>query len=198
MNDDVLEMYRQHFDALAGQMEEETIACSTAPIHFQGQDYEVPAIVAKGSAESRLQRPVVRCQVLGIETSQCPVIAVGVEFPHQINTFASWYWSWVPMHTAEQRDLVGLMATAPAWLVIVFSGDFVSRALIVQVSELARARYRRLKQTVESYPENPRSDTRRAIDAAQAATASALGNGFVLETVKDLGVSGTEPSGKGG
>lgn len=197
MNEDVLEMYQRCFEALTGQMEEETVACSTAAIQIEGQDYEVPAIVVKGGAEAKLRRPVVRCQVLGIETSECPVIAVGIEFPDQVNTLASWYWSWVPMHTTEQRELVGLMATAPAWLVVVFSGELVSRALIVQIAELARARYRRLKQMVESYPENPQADTGRAINVAQVATAAVLGDGFVLETVKDLGVSGTDTSGKG-
>lgn len=197
MNHDVLEMYRKRFEGLAAQMGEETIACSTARIQLEGQDYEAPAIVVKGAAEARLLRPVVRSQVLGIETSECPVVAVGIEFPHQVDNLASWYWSWVPLHTAEQRELVGLMATAPAWLVVVFSGELVSRALIVQVTELARARYRRLEQMVESYPEDPKSDTGRAIDVAQVATVGALGDGVVLETVKDLGVGGTETSGKG-
>jgi hypothetical protein len=197
MNQDVLEMYRKRFEALAAQMEEETIACTTGWIQVEGQDHEAPAIIVKGGAEARLRRPVVRCQVLGIETSECPVVAVGVEFPHQVDNLASWYWSWVPMHTVEQRELVGLMVTAPAWLVVVFSGELVTRALVVQVAELARARYRKLRQMVESYPEAQQADTNRAIDVAQAATAGALGDGFVLETVKDLDGGGAEASGVG-
>lgn len=193
MNHDVLEEYRKRYEALAEQMEEETIACSTAWIQVEGRDYEAPAIVVKGSAEAKLRRPVVRCQVLGIETSECPVVAVEIEFPHQVENLASWYWAWVPMHTAGQRKLADLMATSPAWLLVVFSGELVSRALIVRVSDVARARYRTLSKVVGSYPLNPKVDVKRAIDAAQTATAGALGAGFFLETVQDLGGGGITP-----
>jgi hypothetical protein len=187
MNRDVLEMCQQRFKSLAEQMEAETIACSTAEIQLEGKDYEVPALVVKGNTETRLRRPIVRCQILGIETSECPVIAVGVEFPHQIETLAACYWSWLPMHTGEQREWLRLMASVPAWLVVIFSGEVVSRALKVGVSELTRARYRQLKRVVESYPTNPGADADRAINAAQAATATVLGDGYELETVKDIG-----------
>lgn len=187
MNHEFLEMCRQRFAWLAEQMVVETIACTTAPIHFEGTDREVPAIVVKGTRDTRLGRPMVRCQVLGIETSECPVLAVGLEFPQQVETLAGWYWSWVPMHSTDQRKLVELMAEASVWLVVVFSGDAVTRALMVGVDEVTRARYRQLKRVVESYPVNPSADTGRAIDAAQTATAAILGDGFELEVVKDIG-----------
>lgn len=187
MNQDVLEMCRKRFAALAEQMDEETVACSAATIQLEGEEREVPAVVVKGAEETILRRPAVRCQVLGIETTECPVVAVGVEFPEQAKTLTGWYWSWIPMHTAGQRELLKLMASAPVWLVVVFSGEEVSRALIVQVNDIARAQYRQLNQVVESYPTNRRADTGRAIDGAQAATAAALGDGHTLETVKDIG-----------
>lgn len=187
MNKDALERYRRRFGPLASQLEEETMACSTAALHLEGEDQEVPAFVVKGDPEANLEKPVVRCQVLGIETSECPVVAVGVEFPEQVETLTAWYWTWIPMHTADQRELLKLMASAPVWLVVVFSGERVSRALIVRVNDIARAQYRQLKQVVESYPTNRRADTERAIDAAQAATAASLGDGHTLETVKDIG-----------
>jgi hypothetical protein len=193
MNDDILETYERLFGTLAKQMDEETMACSTAVIQMEGEEYGVPAFIVKGPPDTVMERPIVRCQVLGIETSECAVVAVGVEFPFQTEALQGWYWSWLPMHTTEQRALLGLMATAPVWLLVIFSGEAVSRALIVRVNDIARARYRQLKLVVESYPTNPIADTKRAIDAAQEATADALGDGYVLETVRDLGQGGSIP-----
>jgi hypothetical protein len=193
MNQDVLEELQRRFGDLAKRMDEETMACSTAAISLDGGEYEVLAIIVKGPPESTLNRPVVRCQVLGIETSECPVMAVGVELPYQVETLTAWYWSWIPMHTPEQRSLLESMTTAPAWLLVVFSGEIVSRALIVRVSDIAMAQYRQFRLVVESYPTNPLADTRRAIEVAQVATSDALGDGFELEIVKDLGSAGNEP-----
>ncbi len=91
------------------------------------------------------------------------------------------------MHTAEQRRLLEALAAAPAWLVIIFSGAAISRALLVRLDDVGRARCRQLKRVIESYPTHPEAEAQRAIDAAQAATAGALGEGWALETVRDLG-----------
>lgn len=91
MNQNVLEMCRKRFASLAEQMEEEAVACSTATIQLEGEEREVPTVVVKGGEEAVLRRPLVRCQVLGIETSECPVVAVGVEFPEQVEALTPWY-----------------------------------------------------------------------------------------------------------
>jgi hypothetical protein len=192
MSERILERYQREYGPLAMRLDEGETACASGCVCVKGQGYDVPAIVVKARSSAFLEQPIVRCQVLGVETSQCPVLAVGIAFPGQSDSFDGWHWAWIPMHTNERRAQVRLLVTAPAWLVVVFSGEAVHRAFIVRVPKDIREKLRQIQRMIKRYPKNPGADTDRAIDAARMASAHSLGEGHLLEIVRDLH-SGGEP-----
>lgn len=186
MKHQVLDRYQREYGPLAMRMKEGAVACAPGRLQLEGRSRVVPAIVVKGLLGALPEQPIVCFQVLGVETSQGPVLAVGVEFPGQSNSLAGWRWTWIPMHTRDQRALLEILGTTSAWLVVIFSGEAASRALIVRAPADVRERCRQIKRKVDLYPTNPGADADRAIEAARMATLYPAGDGYLLQIVRDI------------
>lgn len=189
MNENILEQAGQCFGKLAAQMDYETAALDYVEIDLDGQIMEIPAIVVKGRPEDILIYPTVRTQVIAVDTPECPVVALGVEFPYQESSLAGWYFTWLPMHNDHQRSFLRMLATSSMWHVVVFSGVQVTRALMVPIEQSVRSEYRQLWKLIADYPLNPDANTNWAIDRACEAMQEALGPGYVLQTIRTIGCS---------
>ena len=186
---DVLEQANRCFEKLAAQLDYETAALDYVELDLDGQIMQIPAIVVKGRPEDILVYPTVRTQLIAVDTSECPVVALGVEFPYQKSSFAGWYFTWLPMHNDHQRSFLRMLATSSMWHVVVFSGVRVTRALMVPIEQSVRSEYRQLWKLIADYPLTPEANTNWAIDRACEAMQEALGPGYVLQTIRTIGCS---------
>lgn len=189
MKENVLEQASQCFGKLAAQMDYETAALDNVEINLDGQIMEIPAIVVKGRPEDILVYPIVRTQLIAVDTPECPVVALGVEFPYQKSSLAGWYFTWLPMHNDHQRSFLRMLATSSMWHVVVFSGVRVTRALMVPIEQSVRREYRQLWKLIADYPMKPDANTKLAIDRACEVMQGALGPGYVLQTIRTIGCS---------
>ncbi len=104
MKENILEQASQCFGKLAAQMDYETAALDYVEIDLDGQIMEIPAIIVKGRPEDILVYSTVRTQLIAVDTPECPVVALGVEFPYQESSLAGWYFTWLPIHNDHQRS----------------------------------------------------------------------------------------------
>jgi hypothetical protein len=190
LKENVLDQASHCFGKLAAQMDYETAALDCVEIDLDGQIMEIPAIVVKCRPEDILVYPTVRTQLIAVDTPECPVVALGVEFPYQRSSLAGWYFAWLPMHDDHQRSFLRMLATSSMWHVVVFSGVRVTRVLMVPINQTARRDYRQLwKLIADNYPLKPEANTKLAIDRACGAMQEALGPGYVLQTIRTIGCS---------
>jgi len=187
LKENVLEQASRRFGKLAAQMDYETAALDCVEIDLNGQIMEIPAIVVKGRPEDILVYPTVRTQLVAVDTTECPVVALGVEFPYQKSSLAGWYFTWLPMHNDHQRTFLRMLATSSMWHVVVFSGVRVTRTLMVPIEQSVRREYRKLWKLIVDYPLKPEANTNCAIDQACGAMQEALGPGYVLQTIRTIG-----------
>ena len=186
---DVLEQASRRFGKLAAQMDYETAALDYVELDLDGHFMQIPAIVVKVRPEDILVYPTVRTQLIAVDTPECQVVALGVEFPYQKSSLTGWYFTWLPMHNDYQRSILRMLATSSMWHVVVFSGVRVTRALMLPIEQSVRREYRQLWKLIADYPLKPEANTKWAIDRACEAMQEALGPGYVLQTIRTIGGS---------
>jgi hypothetical protein len=153
--------WRQLFQRIASGMGPDTMTSFKLPAGPDGED--VPAIMIKGSPGCALQKEEVIFNVGALQTPECPVVIIEVEFPHPAKPLKNSYWCYWPVNTPDDIRELEVMARAPRWCVLIFSGDAVLEPfLLTPVGAQVQAQCRFILDRIRGMMLNPRADVELA------------------------------------
>jgi hypothetical protein len=167
--------WRQLFQRIASEMGPDTMTSFELPAGPDGED--VPAIMIKGSPGSALEKEEVIFKVSALQTPECPVVVIGLEFPYPTKSLKKSYWCYWPVNTPDDLRELEVMARAPRWCVLIFSGDTVLEPfLLTPVGAQVQAQCRFIHDRIRGMTLNPRAD----VELAKALTH------LVMEEARDV------------
>lgn len=158
------------YGSLAEDLSVGAMNLTTTEFSLPSGRHWLPTVVLKGKPHQRLRSPNPQVHVFGVETPECPVVLVGVHFPLH-DDFGQPYVTLIPMHSAEQRSLLRIIATAPYWFYVFFSGAAPTLAFLAGCEPGLVEAYSRIWTLVAGYPLNPNANTQWAIQFASEALA---------------------------
>ena len=134
-----------------------------------GTSRSMPIVILKGESEARL-RPTEPGFVIGVvETPDCPMLLVGLKLRDQTAGFPDVFSVTVPMHTADQRSLLRILATAEDYLCVAISGALPTLAMGIKLDPSVHELFTAAWDSIAALPLNPQADIDRARELAHAA-----------------------------
>lgn len=190
MNVSLVELLHRAVVPAAERLEPGSMALLTADQVEDGVVRPVPIVVLKGDAAARLCPAEPGVCLAVVETPQCPVFMFAVYIEGQTRGFPATHSVLLAMHTAEQRSLLRILASANRCLYAAISGSRPTLAFSVDTRPELREQFTTAWRGVSEFPLNPRADTAHA--AACAASAMSAVAGDMLRQFFPSG-SGTRP-----
>ena len=152
------------FGSRLEKMPVDSISLEVIELGINGKVSDVPAIVVKGDSNSHLNTYKVAIRLAGIHTPFCPVVTLDLTFPFQQESFTSSYWSFLPMHSMEQRSLLRIIANSEFWFLVVFSGNIPTDSTLIPIGQTSSDAYKKAWNLISQYPLDPEADTKSALN----------------------------------
>ena len=143
--------------------------CAAERDDADGVAKSIPIIVLKGDADARLCPTEPGVLVGVVETPECPLIMFGLRLDKQTCGFPPDFSTTMPMHSAEQRSLLRILANADECMYVALSGAMPTLALGVKIRPSLHELFVTAWESVATLPLNPQADVDKATDLAEAA-----------------------------
>lgn len=144
------------------------VLCAADRDEEDGSVRSIPIFVLKGKPEARLCPGVPGILVALVETPHCPVMMLGLHLDGQTCGFPADFSVTMPMHIAEQRSLLRILAKAGECIYVAVSGARPTLAFSVVIRPSMREMFATAWNAVSCLPLNPGADIARANDLATA------------------------------
>jgi len=144
------------------------VLCAAERDEDDGTSRSIPIVVLKGEPDARL-RPTEPGFLVGVvETPDCPMLLFGLKLDNQTSGFPHAFSVTVPMHTADQRSLLRILANADECMYVAMSGSLPTMALGMKIDPSIHELFMTAWDAVAALPLNPEADIDRARELADA------------------------------
>lgn len=144
------------------------VLCAADRNEDDGTTTELPIVVLKGEPDARLNPTEPGILVGVIETPDCPMLMFGLHLDDQTSGFPRAFTVTVPMHTAEQRSLMRILANARECLYVAISGPLPTLAIGTNITPSLHEILSTAWDAIAALPLNPEADIDRAREVADA------------------------------
>lgn len=144
------------------------VLCAADGDEEDGSVRSIPIVVLKGKPEARLCPGEPGILVALVEMPRCPVMLFGLHLDGQNRGFPADFSVTMPMHIAEQRSLLRILAKADECMYVAVSGARPTLAFSVAIRPSLREMFATVWNAVSCLPLNPDTDVARANDLATA------------------------------